>query len=106
MAGFAIPDDFPLNDLVSQELTNVSIGRHHVRLLFGHADGIAVDIEAGFTFDTNDRRTIVAHSADLATGAGALVELLGKTVVAVNRRPNNELALVFSNRCVLGLVHL
>jgi len=34
MAGWLIPEDFPLGELVTQELTNVSIGRRYVRLLF------------------------------------------------------------------------
>jgi hypothetical protein len=40
---------------------------------------------------------------DLATGATALIELLGQTVVSVNRHPNNELSLLFSDKALLHL---
>jgi len=34
MADWSIPKDFPLGELVTQELTYVSIGRSYVRLMF------------------------------------------------------------------------
>lgn len=114
MAGFSIPDDFPLDDLVTQELAKVSIGRNYVRLQFAqsdgtdagaanHKDGAAVEIEAGFRLETNKGRTVSAENANLSTSASALIELLGQTVVAVNRRPNNQLCLIFSGKAVLLL---
>jgi hypothetical protein len=114
MPGFSIPDYFPLGDLITQELANVSIGRHYVRLQFvrsdgtvaggaNHQNGAAVEIEAGFQLETNDGQTVSAENADLSTGAAALIELLGQTVVSVNRRPNNQLSLIFSDKAVLLL---
>lgn len=114
MAGWSIPEDFPLGELVTQELTNISIGRHHVRLSFvvlegviagvpKYKDGASVEIEAGFRLATNDGRTISAENPDLATGAATLVELLGQTIVEVDRRPNNQLSLTFSGKAALLL---
>lgn len=115
MAGWSIPEDFPLGELVTQELTNVSISRHYARLLFvrsnstaasapEHRDDAAVEIEAGFQLVTSEGSTIVAKNSDLATGATALVELLGQTIVSVVRRPNNELSFVFSGKAMLRLI--
>lgn len=114
MAGWSIPEDFPLDELVTQELTNISISRHYVRLSFvrlegviagvpKYKDGASVEIEAGFRLATNDGRTILAENPDLATGAATLVELLGQTIVEVDRRPNNELSLTFSGAATLLL---
>ncbi len=114
MAGYSIPLDFPLAELVTQELTNVSIGRHYVRLLFlrldnvvagisKYKDGASVEIDAGFRLETNTGPTITAENTDLAKGGAALLELLGQTIISVNRCPNNELSLVFSNGSILLL---
>jgi hypothetical protein len=114
MAGFSIPEDFPLGELVTQELTNVSIGRHFVRLIFvrlhnivagmpKYTDGATIGIEAGFRLETSSGQPIVGENSDLATGATHLIELLGHTIVSVERRPNNQLSLVFSNEAVLLL---
>jgi hypothetical protein len=114
MAGWSIPEDFALNELVTQELTNISISLHYVRLSFvrlegviagvpKYKDGASVEIEAGFRLAKDDGRTIVAENSDLATGAAALVELLGQTIVEVDRHPNNELSLTFSGMATLLL---
>ena len=39
MRGLSIPEDFPLEELVTQELISVSIGRHHLRLAFAREEG-------------------------------------------------------------------
>jgi hypothetical protein len=39
----------------------------------------------------------------LSSHAAALIELLGQTIVAVDRRPNNELSLAFSGKATLLL---
>jgi hypothetical protein len=114
LARFAIPDDFPLADLVSQELTNIAIGRHYVRLLFiridrvvagtpKYKDGASIEIEAGFRLASRSGQTVTAENPDLATGAGALIALLEQTIAAVDRLPNNELSLTFSGGDVLVL---
>ena len=46
----------------------------------------------------------MARNADLATGASALIELLGQTIVSVDRRPNNELSFVFSGKAMLHVI--
>lgn len=115
MVGWSISEDFPLGELVTQELSNVSISRHYVRLLFVHSNGTVatapehrddatVEIEAGFQLVTSGGSTIVAKNSDLATGATALVELLGQTIVSVDRHPNNELSFVFSGQAMLRLI--
>lgn len=114
MTGFSIPEDFPLEELVTQELISVSIGRHHLRLAFAREegatpgqpkqkDGAAIDIEAGFQFDDGSGLVVVAENSDLATGGKSLVDLLGEKIVFVSRQPNNMLRLVFSNNAVLCL---
>lgn len=114
MAGSPIPEDFPLDELVRLELTNISIGRHYVRLLFArldnvvagtprYKDGASVEIEAGFRLETKDGPTITAGNNDLAAGAAALINLLGQTIVSVDRSPDNQLSLVFSSEATLVL---
>ena len=114
MGGFSIPEDFPLGELVSQELTNVSVGRHFVRLMFvrlenivagipKYKEGASVEIEAGFRLETKNGQTITAENSDLAAGAAALIELLGQTIVSVERSANNQLSFVFSNEAMLLL---
>lgn len=46
---------------------------------------------------------IVAVTPDLATSAAALIDLLGQTIVSVNRHPKNELSLLFSAKALLYL---
>jgi hypothetical protein len=103
MTGFSFPEDFPLEELVTQELISVSIGRHHLRLAFAREDGASIDIEAGFQLDDGSGLVVVAENSDLATGGKNLVDLLGKKIVAVSRQPNNILRLGFSNNAVLCL---
>jgi len=115
VGGYPIPEDFPLGDLVSQQLTNLAIGRHYLRLMFirldcivagvqKYKDGAWIEIEAGYRLETNAGPTVSAENRDLATSAGALIALLEQTIAAVNRRPNNELALTFSSGDVLVLI--
>ena len=115
MTGFSIPEDFPLEELVTQELISVTIGRHHLRLAFARKeaatpgqpkdkDGAAIYIEAGFQFDDGSGQVVVSEESDLATGGKSLVDLLGEKIVSVSRQANNQLRMVFSNKAVLCLV--
>jgi len=87
MTGLSIPDDFPLNELVAQELNQLAIGRHSLSLNFARD---RVDIEAGFEFQTEGSQVIRAENSDLATPAASLFPLLGQCVTAVERLPNNR----------------
>jgi hypothetical protein len=107
MPGLSIPDDFPLHELVGQELSNLSIGRHNLILSFiqinvfigetpKYGEGAGVRIEAGFEFQTAHGQITIAENKDLAEPAASLILLLGKSVIAVERLPNNELLLQFA----------
>ena len=63
----------------------------------------AVEIKAGFQLETSEGQTIVATNSNLASGATALIELLGQTITSVSRCPNNEFSFVFSDKAVLRL---
>jgi hypothetical protein len=114
VAGFPIPADFPLDKLVSQELMNISVGRHYVRLLFQwldtltgkykSGDGASIEIHAGFRLVNYTRQTTAAENDDLASGAVALLDLLDQTITSVNRCANNELSIGFSGGAKLLLV--
>ena len=114
MSGLSIPDNFPIVTLQGQELSQLSIGRHHVRLNFirirtfvaetpKYEDGAAIDIEAGFEFENQAGEILTAENSDLAQGASSLVELLGCTVTYVHKLSNNELQIDFSNKAKLVL---
>jgi hypothetical protein len=92
MAGLSIPEDFPLNLLLGQELSHLSIGRHNLSLYFVRD---RVDIEAGFEYSNSCDQRIRAGNSDLATPAVSLLSLLGQCVTFVERLPNNELRLQF-----------
>lgn len=100
MTGLSIPDDFPLNELVAQELNQLGIGRHSLSLNFARD---RVDIEAGFEFQTESSQVVRAENSDLATPAANLFPLLGQCVTAVERLPNNELRLRFGESRILTL---
>ena len=92
MAGLSIPDDFPLNELVAQELYQLAIGRHSLSLNFARD---RVDIEAGFEYHSEGNEIVRAENSDLATAAASLFPLLEQCVTAVERLPNNEIRLQF-----------
>lgn len=92
MAGLSIPDDFPLNELVAQELKQLAIGRHSLSLNFARD---RVDIEAGFEYQAEGNEIIRAENSDLATPAANLFPLLGQCVTAVEQLPNNEIRIQF-----------
>ena len=108
MAGLSIPPDFPLSELLGQELSNLSIGLHFLRMSFiriklgvagtpKYEDGAAIELEHGFEFQAENGLVTVEDNADLASGAASLIPLLGKTIIAVQREPSNELSLQFSD---------
>lgn len=114
MPSLDIPDDFPLAALIAQELTQVCIGQHHVRLNFYKladfsatppkwAPGAAIDIEAGFEFRESSGQVQRAANDTLGSDAACLTSLLGQTVKSVERLERNELLLCFSSSSTLRL---
>ncbi len=114
MTDLSIPEDFPLSKLVAQELTQVCIGTHHVRLNFYRLTsppagsppwqpGAAIDIEAGFELREAGVAAHTASNESLGSQAGYLTSLLAQSIAAVDRLPENELLLVFSNGAELQL---
>jgi hypothetical protein len=115
MAGLSISHDFPLEELVGQELSQISIGRHHLRMSFiklnavvakvpKYQDGANIDVEAGFRLLTASGQVVSADNSDLAAGTAGLTQLLEQTVASVQRLPNNELRLQFSDNSELALL--
>ncbi len=115
MAGLSIPQDFPLDALVGQELRQVCIGRHHLRLSFirlrgvvagvpKYEDGAHIDVEAGFRLLTASGQVVIAANSDLAAGTAGLTQLLEQTVTSLQRLPNNELRLQFCDNSALVLL--
>jgi hypothetical protein len=113
-AGFSIPADFPLDELVGQELSNLSIGRHYLMLSFiqiktavsaepKYGSGARVEIESGFEYKGGLGQSIKAESSDLATPATNLIPLLGQSITTVGCLPNNELSLQFGETGTLIL---
>ena len=116
MPGLSIPEDYPLAKLNGQEVTQVSIGRHHVRLNFYRQkqepvlptpqwdEGAAIDIEAGFRLQHPDGAVSEAENKNLGISSGCLTALLGKTILRTDRLPENELLIRFSGGEELQLV--
>ncbi|MGO4381911.1 hypothetical protein [Pseudoduganella sp. RAF53_2] len=108
MPGLSIPLDFPLTELVGQELSNLSIGRHYLMLSFiqlkilvanspKYGNGARIEIEAGFEYRPTSGAVVKAHNQDLAAPAAYLLPLLGQSITRVERLPNNELWLQFGD---------
>ncbi len=113
MSSLNIPESFPLLKLVAQELTQVSIGVHHVRLNFYNPDesvtgkwkpGAAIDFEAGFELREEGAAIQSALNKNLRSKAGCLTILLGQSIVSVKKLAKNELLLVFSNGVSIQLL--
>lgn len=109
MTGFSIPENFPLVELIEQELSNLSIGRHYLCMSFiqpkmivagvqKYESGASIEVEAGFELQMEFGQLIEADNSDLATGAASLIQLLGRKITAVSRLPNNELRLEFEGK--------
>ncbi|MCE3262126.1 MAG: hypothetical protein K0R43_1205 [Pseudoduganella sp.] len=114
MTGLSIPLDFPLSELVGQELSNLSIGRHYLMLSFiqlkmvvadtpKYGNGARVEIESGFEFRPAEGPIVKADNQNLASPAACLLPLLGQSISEVERLPNNELRLRFGETGTLIL---
>lgn len=115
MTELCIPKDYPLSDLVGQELTQICISSNDVRLNFyqrvqsdsGPSQwriGASIDIESGFELNKAGAPVQTASNENLGASAGCLTVLLRQFICSVERLPKNELALVFSNGARLQLL--
>lgn len=115
MSGFPIPQDFPLANLVGQEVTQVCIGSHDIRInlykLLPQAGalnkweaGAVIDIETGFVLNLRGQPRYEASNENLGECGGCLTALLKQQIGAVERLPNNELLIRFSNGAELQLL--
>jgi len=115
MVGFPIPQDYPLSELVAQELTQICIGSNDVRLNFYQQvqgvsgpsqwrPGASIDIESGFELHEAGAPVQTASNESLGASAGCLTVLLRQCVSSIERLPRNELALIFSNGARLKLL--
>jgi len=111
--GASIPNEFPLDELVGQEVTQVCVGAAYVQIHFlrqsptGAPDSLKplarIDVEAAFTIETAASTSIRVEPQLFKYSGQQLTKLLGETVSEVCREPNNELSLEFSNGFVLRL---
>lgn len=115
MVEFSIPQYFPISKLVAQELTQICIGSHDVRLNFYEIKqgtpnptewqpGAIIDIESGFELREGGVAVQTASNENLGYMAGCLTVLLRQCIRSVERLPNNELVLVFSSGAELKLL--
>lgn len=115
MPGFSIPDDFPLQDFVAQELANFSVGRHSFAMTFTrvsattagtpkYEDGASIWIEAGFRLESPSGEIITADNTDLSLKAAHLLPLLGQEITSVERQANNQLSQQFAGGSELLLI--
>jgi hypothetical protein len=115
MPGFPIPSDFPLSSLVGQEVTQICIGSHDVRInlhkqstqlesLNKWEKGAAIDIESGYELSGLDLPTQKTSNEDLGEKSGCLTALLRQVVTAFEKLPDNEIMFRFSNGIELKLL--
>ncbi len=115
MAALQMPDDFPLLDLVGQEVTQICLGIGQIQLHFyapiassnpkRWEPGARVDIEAGYEFGLPGSDACVVRNEEFASQGGRLGLLLGDTVVAVSRSERNELLMRFASGACLKLLN-
>lgn len=106
-----IPKNFPLGELISQELTQICIGLGEVSLNFytpssilGRWEpGACITIESGFELSQKGESICVGVPDNIGEFAGGLTSLLGQTILSVERLPKRELSLIFSNNLRLRL---
>lgn len=113
MHGWSIPPEFPLNELVGQEVTQVSIGFAQLQVHLyrqpqpGTPDswkpGARIDVESAFTLEKSGSNPIRVDPQMFKPAGGQLATLLGETVVEVIREPGNELRVAFSSGFSLHL---
>jgi Family of unknown function (DUF6188) len=113
MTGWSIPPEFPLNELVGQEVTQICIGFAQVQIHFyrqpqsGAPDkwkpGARIDVESAFTLERRGSTLSKVEPQLFKSDGRQLAELLGETVVEVHPEPENELLVAFTNEFALRL---
>lgn len=113
MPRWPIPSDYPLNELVGQEVTQVCMRSAEVHLSLcrqpqpGSPEtwkpGARIDIEFSFTLVTRDSGPVRVEQQMFKVEGGRLATLLGERVEEVFREPADELRLEFSNGTSLRL---
>ncbi len=113
MAGLSIPEDFPLQALVGQEVTQVCVGSAQIQLHFcapiagsepkRWGPGARIYIEAGceLGMDAGDR--LLVKGDEHGRQGGQLCSLLGDTVTSMARLERNELLIRFSSGAYVQL---
>lgn len=107
MAKISIPEDFPLQALVGQEVTQVCVGLAQIQLHFYSPvagsepkrwePGARVDIEAGCELGMAGADRLLVKGDELARHGGQLCALLGDTVTSLARLERNELLIRFTS---------
>ncbi len=108
----SIPDDFPLVELVAQELAQICIGPHSISLNFNKLatdarksrPGASLRVEAGYALTSGGAALCASLNEGLGHRAGGLTVLLQRHITAVARLTNNELLLSFSGGYNLQLM--
>jgi len=113
MPGWPIPPEFPLTDLLGQEVTQVCVGLGQIQIHLykqqqpGAPDkwrpGARIEAEAAFSLGNAGLLPRRVEQQDFRQTGGTLTSLLGQTVIEVRRETGNELQLVFSGGQALVL---
>ena len=113
MPGWSIPPEFPLNELVGQDVTQICIGFAQVQIHFyrqlqpGTPDnwkpGARIDVESAFTLEEAGASLSRIEPQVFKLAGGQLAKLLGEAVSEVHREPGNELRVAFSKGFSLRL---
>ena len=114
MQGLSIPDDFPLDAFVGQEVSQLRIGVGQVELSFyrplPHTDpsrwepGGRIDIEAGFILQVPGSEEQIVRPPRFPKDSGVLTVQLQDLVSSIERLKGNELQLKFSSGVSLRLL--
>jgi hypothetical protein len=97
MPAWPIPPDFPLADLVGQEVTQVCIGLGQVQIHFYKQS----QLDAPNKWNAGAR--VEAESAFSLGKPGLVPHRVGQSVTSARREPGNELQLLFSEGWALVL---
>jgi hypothetical protein len=113
MPGWPIPPEYPLTELLGQEVTQVCIGLGQVQIHLyrqpqpGTPDkwkpGARIEAETAFSLGSAGQVPHRIDQQDFCRTGGSLTSLLGQTVIDVRREAGNELQLSFSGGFALIL---
>ena len=113
MHGWPVPPEFPLSELVGQEVTQVCVGLGQVSVHLyrqpqpGTPDkwkpGARIDVESAFTIQEDASGSTRVEPARFKVAGGTLTRLLGATVAEVIRGRGSEIQVVFAGGFSLHL---